>query len=87
MASMLSNTTVQHHFSAYRPSVATSDPIVLCRTCQAAQRQARWGLRWLRSCGAKVQQCQCCGQTRETWIYLIAALPSVVAALTIPEAR
>lgn len=82
MAPMLSNTTLQHHFSAYQPSVATNDPIVLCRTCQA-----RWGLRWLRSCGAKVQQCQCCGQTRETWVYLIAALPSVVAALTTPEAR
>ena len=83
MASMLSNTTVQHHFSAYRPSVATNDPVVLCRTCEAAHRQARW----LRSCGAKVQQCQCCGQPRETWVYLIAALPSVVAALTTPEAR
>ena len=82
MASMLSNTTVQHHFSAYQPSVATNDPIVLCRTCQA-----RWGLRWLRSCGAKVQQCQCCGKPRETWVYLIAALPPALTAPATLEAR
>ena len=86
MAPMLT-TNHQHHFSSYRPVVAADEPIVLCRSCQAAQRQARWGLRWLRSCGAKVHQCQCCGKPRETWVYLIAALPPALTAPATLEAR